>query len=235
MNLESLERIGYGLYVVSAGNDGRANGQIANVVFQLTAEPPTVAISINKENLTHELIDDSRAFAVSILSKETPVEFIRNLGFRSGRDVDKLESVTWKRGSTGTPIVTENATAYFEARVTDKVDCGTHTLFIGEVVDSDTVNDLEPMSYAYYRSVKGGKTAKSAPTYVKESKDESRTSKGGGTMAKYKCTVCGYIYDPGKGDPDHGVPAGTSFQDLSSDWICPVCGASKDEFEEIKE
>ncbi|MFC1926523.1 rubredoxin [Chloroflexota bacterium] len=52
-------------------------------------------------------------------------------------------------------------------------------------------------------------------------------------MAKWQCDVCGYIYDPGVGDPDNGVPPGTSFEALPDDWVCPQCGASKDEFSEI--
>ena len=54
-------------------------------------------------------------------------------------------------------------------------------------------------------------------------------------MAKYKCTVCGYIYDPELGDPDGGTTPGTPFEELSDDWVCPVCGASKDEFEKVEE
>ena len=50
-------------------------------------------------------------------------------------------------------------------------------------------------------------------------------------MDKYVCTVCGYVYDPEQGDPDNGVDPGTKFEDLPDDWECPVCGASKDDFE----
>ena len=49
-------------------------------------------------------------------------------------------------------------------------------------------------------------------------------------MGKYECDVCGYVYDPAEGDPDVGVAAGTSFEDLPEDWVCPVCGAGKDQF-----
>ncbi|OQX14171.1 MAG: rubredoxin [Desulfobulbaceae bacterium A2] len=52
-------------------------------------------------------------------------------------------------------------------------------------------------------------------------------------MKKHRCLVCGYIYDPAKGDPANGVPSGTAFEDLPDDWNCPVCSASKDEFEPI--
>jgi rubredoxin len=53
-------------------------------------------------------------------------------------------------------------------------------------------------------------------------------------MAKYKCLPCGYIYDEAKGDQEHNIKIGTKFSELPKDWVCPICGASKDEFEEIK-
>jgi rubredoxin len=52
-------------------------------------------------------------------------------------------------------------------------------------------------------------------------------------MDKYRCVVCGYIYDPAEGDPDNGVNPGTPFEDLPDDWVCPVCGATKDQFEKV--
>ena len=50
-------------------------------------------------------------------------------------------------------------------------------------------------------------------------------------MGKYVCTVCGYVYDPAVGDPENNIEAGTAFKDLPDDWVCPVCGATKDQFE----
>ncbi len=54
-------------------------------------------------------------------------------------------------------------------------------------------------------------------------------------MKKYQCTVCGYIYDPAEGDPDNGIKAGTSFEDIPEDWVCPVCGADKGSFEPLND
>ena len=53
-------------------------------------------------------------------------------------------------------------------------------------------------------------------------------------MKKYVCTVCGYVYDPAVGDPEHGAAVGVAFEDLSDDWVCPVCGAGKSDFEPEK-
>jgi len=53
-------------------------------------------------------------------------------------------------------------------------------------------------------------------------------------MKKYECTVCGYIYDPEAGDPENNIKPGTAFKDLPKDWVCPECGAGKEEFEPIE-
>ncbi|MDN5343735.1 rubredoxin [Oceanotoga sp. DSM 15011] len=53
-------------------------------------------------------------------------------------------------------------------------------------------------------------------------------------MKKYRCIICGYIYDPAEGDPDNGVNPGTSFDDIPEDWVCPLCGASKEDFEVVE-
>ena len=229
-NPECLFNLTYGLYVVTSCADGKANGQIANTVFQVTADPARIAVSLNKENLTHEYVSRSGVFGVSVLDKETPMPFIGLFGFKSGRDVDKLAEVEHKEGSSGCPVVTENALAVIEARVVSTLDAGTHTIFVGDVVAGDVLRDGEPLTYAYYRDAKKGKAPKTAPTYhgplpaaAKERNDVK--------MQKYVCQVCGYVYDPAVGDPDSGVAPGTAFEDLPDDWVCPVCGAAKDQFE----
>jgi flavin reductase (DIM6/NTAB) family NADH-FMN oxidoreductase RutF/rubredoxin len=228
MDLKALYKLGYGLYVVSSLKGSRFNGQIANTVFQITSEPPTIAVSINKNNLTHEFITESKVLAVSVLSQDTPLSFIGNFGFKSGRDVDKLKGINYKTGETGAPVVTDNALAYLEARVNKEVDVGTHTIFIGELIGAEVIKEGEPMTYAYYHQVKRGTTPKTAPSYIEEKKEAAAK------MTKYKCTVCNYVYDPALGDPDNGIKPGTPFEKLPDDWVCPVCGASKDEFERMK-
>ncbi len=231
MNAEALFRLSYGMYVVSSRRREQPNGQIANTMFQVTAEPPTVAVSINKQNLTHEFIRESGVFSVSVLSQETPLEFIGRFGFKSGRDSAKFDGIVYKAGMTGVPVVLEYTLAYLEAKVVDRVDVGTHTVFIGKVVAAEVVADGEPMTYAYYHAVKRGRAPKTAPTYAgPETKETEREAK---QMEKYRCTVCGYVYDPAVGDPDSGIEPGTSFGDLPEDWICPVCGVGKDEFEKV--
>jgi len=227
MNLKALHKLGYGLYVVGSRKGDKLNGQIANTVFQVCSEPPIIAVAINRKNLTHEFITESKVFAVSILSQDTPLSYIGNFGFKSGREVDKLKGINYRLGETGAPIVLDHTLAYLEARAIDQIDVVTHTIFVGEVVGADDVKAGEPMTYAYYHKVKRGTTPKTAPSYVEERKEAAPK------MAKYKCTVCGYVYDPELGDPDGGIKPGTPFEEIPDDWVCPVCGASKDQFEEV--
>jgi flavin reductase (DIM6/NTAB) family NADH-FMN oxidoreductase RutF/rubredoxin len=228
MNLDALRNIGYGMYVIGASKGDKLNAQIANTVFQITSQPPTVAVSINKNNLTHEYIKDSKAFSASILGEDTELSFIGHFGFKSGRDINKLEGIRFKIGETNSPVVIDNATAYVEVRVTTEVEMSSHTIFIGEVVAADVLTDKASMTYTYYQRVKRGTTPKTAPSYI--AKKITEVVK----LPKYKCNICGYTYDPELGDPDSGIKPGTAFEKLPDDWVCPVCGAGKSEFEKAE-
>jgi len=228
MNLKALYKLGYGLYVVTSRKGNRFNGQIANTVFQITSEPPAIAVSINKSNLTHEFIEESKVLVASVLSQDTPLNFIGHFGFKSGRDIDKFEGINYLMGKTQAPVVTDNTLAYLEANIIQQLDVGTHTIFIGELVAAEVLKEGDPMTYAYYHQVKRGSTPKTAPSYVEKEKEAAPR------MAKYECTVCGYIYDPELGDPDGGIAPGTPFEEIPDDWQCPVCGTTKSEFEKIE-
>jgi len=156
------------MYLVSSRKGDRFNAQTANTVFQITSEPPTVAVSINKQNLTWEFITYSKVFTASVLCQDTPLSFIGRFGFKSGRDLDKFEGINYRIGVTKVPIITDYAVAYLEARVIQEVDVVTHTIFIGEIMDTDIIKEETCMTYDYYHQVKRGATPKTAPSYVKE-------------------------------------------------------------------
>ena len=231
MNPKALYKISYGLYVIASKEGGKFNGQIANTVLQTTSEPASIAVCLNKQNLTHEFVESSKVFTASILTRETPMEFVGRFGFKSGRDMDKFDGVRYTLGTTGVPVLAENSVAYLEVEVINSMDVGTHTLFYGKLVNADVLNEQEPMTYAYYHEVKRGKAPKTAPTYMKEEPKKEEPKPAAKTAQKWRCTVCGYIYDPAAGDPDSGVKPGTAFEDLPDGWVCPVCGASRDQFE----
>ncbi|MHB8985394.1 MAG: rubredoxin [Eubacteriales bacterium] len=225
MNPKALYKISYGLYIVTSKKGDRLNGQVANTVFQISGDPATVAVSINKQNLTGEFIRESGVFIVSVLAQETPLSLIGHFGFKSGREVDKFSGMEYKLGDNGAPYLTGHTLSYFEAKVVQAVDAATHTIFIGEITGAEVLKEGAPMTYAYYQQVKRGSTPKTAPTFVL--KQEEKEAK----MDKYVCSVCGYVYDPAVGDPEKGVPPGAPFEKLPGDWVCPVCGAGKDSFE----
>ena len=157
--------LSYGLYIVTSMSKGRLNGQVVNTVIQVTSEPPRVAVIINKKNLTHEYILQSKLFATSVLEESTPMTFLGPFGFRSGRDVDKLSKVAYKEGITGCPLITEHALSVLEAEVVDQIDLGTHTIFVGNVVGSEILKKGNPLTYQYYHQVLKGKSPPNAPTY----------------------------------------------------------------------
>jgi ferric-chelate reductase [NAD(P)H] len=156
------------MYVISSLKDGKFNGQIANTVFQITSEPATIAISINRKNLTHEFIEASGRFTVSALEEGAPLAFIGKFGFKSGKTEDKFKDTCVKMLRSGCPVVLDYAVSYLEAKVIKKLDCGTHTLFIGELGDSEVLMDAKPMTYDYYHNVKKGTTPPKAPTFIRQ-------------------------------------------------------------------
>jgi flavin reductase (DIM6/NTAB) family NADH-FMN oxidoreductase RutF/rubredoxin len=233
MNIEAFFKISYGLYVVSSKSGSKMNGYISNTVFQVTAEPAQFAISCSKNNFSSGLIKESNAFSISVLERDTGANVIGTFGYKSGKDIDKFTGFTYKTGKTGSPILLENSIAWFECKVIQTIDTGTHIVFIGELVDGDIIDiGKDPLTYAYYREVKKGKAPKNAPTYIDENKalKEKETPK----VAKYVCPACGYVYDPQFGDPANGIPSGTRFEDLPESWVCPLCSTEKSDFTEVK-
>lgn len=148
-----LYAISYGMFVVSSVKDGKFNGQTCNTVFQITSDPPRLAVGINKNNLTHEYIQASKSMTVTVLGKGN-MRLVKHFGFNSGRKVDKFAQVPFMLSPrVGCPVVLEG-TAYLECTVRPEMSCdvGTHTLFVADVVGGGKLRGTEPITYAYYRS-----------------------------------------------------------------------------------
>lgn len=223
MNIEALFKISYGLYVVSTSYNGKINGHIVNTISQITADPIKVSLCTSKDNFTCELIQKSKVFSASILSEDIDLKFIGPWGFKSGRDIDKFNNVNYKTGLSGSPILLDKSLAYLDCKVIDKIDVGSHILFIAEVLDADIIKQGVPLTYSFYRDVIKGKSPKNAPTFV--NKKNTRLNPD-----LYKCTKCGWVYDIRNGEPSQEIAAGTKFNDLPDNFRCPICGALKDKF-----
>lgn len=226
MDPESFFKISYGLYVIGSAFNGKTNGYIANTVFQVTAEPAQIAIACSKNNYSAELIAQGRAFSISVLKKEASPLVIGTFGYKSGRDFDKFNGFNYFTGKLGTPILTSDSLAWFECRMVNTFDTGTHLIFIGQVDAYDMLDtQAEPLTYAWFREVKKGKAPKNAPTYV-----APETDKKNPPVKTYYCAACGYTYNPAEGDPNAGIAPGTPFENLPKQWVCPNCGAEKEDF-----
>lgn len=151
---KAIYKMSYGMYIITSHNAEKVNGQACNTAFQITSDPMRVAIGINKSNLTGEYIQASGTFAINILGLDAH-NLIRRFGYRSGRDFDKFEGISYKQGSTGCPLL-EDVLGYLECRVIPEkvVDCGTHWLFVADVVNGKLLSNEEPMTYDYYRKTK---------------------------------------------------------------------------------
>lgn len=251
-DFRSFHKLSYGLYIICSGFEGEKAGYAGNVGFQVTAEPNTIAISCNKDNITCGTIEKSKSFSLSVLQKDLDVSVIGTFGFKTSDTIDKFANVEYKIGETGVPIVTSYSVAAFECKVINQVDCGTHILFIGEVLNGEVLSDDDPLTYDYYHEHYKMLAPKNAPTYIDPeklkgepvagSKDEKsketdeephkheyvKTEDG-----KYVCIICGYTYDPEIGEPSLGIPAGTPFEELPEEFLCPLCGAGKEYFNKI--
>jgi ferric-chelate reductase [NAD(P)H] len=157
--------LSYGLYIVTSRDKEKINGQVVNTVIQVTSDPLRVAVIVNKKNLTHEYVSNSRVFGVSVLAESAPMSFFGPFGFRSGRDVDKFAKADYKVGVTGCPLLMDHALSVLEAEVIDEIDLGTHTIFIGSVVFSETIKSGRPLTYHYYHEELKGKSPPNAPTF----------------------------------------------------------------------
>lgn len=244
MKVKAFHKLSYGLYLIAAEFQGKKSGYIANTVFQVTSEPPQMAISCHKDNFSAQIILDSGAFSASVLKRDVNMKIIGDFGFMSSTDINKFAGINYLKGQSGSPIVTDSAVAWFDCKVLKSIDLGSHYLIIGEVIDSDELSDEEPLTYQYYREKYKMFSPKNSPTYIEKSKLEAETS---ATLLiaeepehehifdgeNYICQICGYTYNPEEGDPTMGIPPGTPFEKLPEDYKCPVCNASKEYFKPV--
>ncbi len=209
----------YGMFVVSTKDEGRDVGCFVNTICQITSQSMIIAVSLNKSNFTNSAIKKHKIFAVSVLSTKTKPEVIGKFGYFSSKDVNKFDAFKCFE-TNNLMVIDENICGYMICELLDVVSVDTHDIFLARVVNCKKTGDFEPMTYAYYHNVIKGSAPKTAPTYVEE---EKSLQKG----RRYKCMICGYIYDETK--------EGMAFDDLPEDWTCPVCGVGKEQFKLIEE
>lgn len=200
-----MQKLSYGLFVLTAKTGEKLNGCITNTAIQVTTEPNQIAFAVNKANLTHDMVKESGRFVISIISEKAEFSLFKHFGFQSGRNVDKfVDFDSYKLTESGIPYITAGINAYLEGEVVSASDLGTHTLFVCKVTDMEVLTEDASATYAYYHA-----NIKPKPQEVK------KTEEG---KVIWRCTICGYEYE---GDP------------IPDDFICPWCKHPASDFERV--
>ena len=150
MDRKAMYKLSYGLFVLTAREDGKDNGCIINTAIQAASEPNQLSICVNKANYTHDMIQRTGKFTVSVLSQKAQFKLFKHFGFQSGRDTNKFEAFEQcARGTNGIYYITEGTNAYISVTVTKTEDLGSHTMFIGEITDMEVLSNVPSVAYAY--------------------------------------------------------------------------------------
>lgn len=169
-------KLSYGLFVLTARDGEKDNGCIVNTVFQVTDNPFKISVTVNKNNYTHDMIKKTGVFNASVLNESVPFSVFQHYGFKSGRDTEKINSSTMPRSENGVVYLSAFTNAFMSAKVVEEIDCGTHTMFIAEVTEAQTLSDEKSVTYQYYFD------------NIKP-KPQSQKKKG------FVCQICGYVYE----------------------------------------
>lgn len=169
--------LSYGLFILTAKDGEKDNGCIVNTVGQVTSQPNKISLTVNKANYTHDMILKTKEFNVSVLAENSKFETYRHWGFQSGRNTDKLESISFKRSANGLVYIADETNAFLSAKVVSTLDLGTHTLFIADVTDGEVLSQVPSATYSFYQN------------NIKPKPASTEKRKG------FICTVCGYIYE----------------------------------------
>jgi len=176
---KALYKISYGLYLLTTKDGrGRDNGSINNTAVMFTVAPKRLALSVNRQTYTDEVLQKSGIFNLSVLTETAPFALYQRFGYQSGREADKFSGLdNLARSKNGLLYLTKHANAFISGKVIDAYAYGTHTLYVAEVTESGVLLDERSATYDYYfASVKP--------------KDSTPAGKKG-----YRCKICGYIYE----------------------------------------
>jgi len=187
MDNNALFKLSYGLFVLTAKQDGKDNGCIINTAMQITDTPKRIQIAVNKGNYTHDMIAATGEFNVSVLSQDAVFWVFQHYGFQSGRDVDKFANLPEARTPNGIRYVEGCTNAVISGKVFQSIDCGTHTLFLADVTDAKVLSDEPSMTYQYYFD------------HVKPKPQPAE-------KAKWVCKICNYVYEGEELPPDFICP-----------------------------
>ena len=151
IEMDSYHKLSYGLFVVTARDGEKDNGCISNTAIQVALNPDRMAIALQNNSLTCEMVKKTGKLNVSVLCENVPFEVIRHFGMQSGRDVDKFANCDVDtRAKNGIKYIPKYTGAFFSLDVISSTDVGSHTLFVGDVTEAKVLSGESPCTYAYY-------------------------------------------------------------------------------------
>ncbi|MBQ1501619.1 MAG: flavin reductase, partial [Firmicutes bacterium] len=151
-DMSALFKIGYGLYVITSNDGKKDNGMIVNAVSQVTDTPNRVAVTINKQNYTHHVVQQMGIMNLNCLSQEAPFSTFQNFGFQSGRTANKFANIDAPRADNGLVFLPQYINAFLSLKVEQYIDLDTHGMFICSVTEARVISNVETMTYTYYQN-----------------------------------------------------------------------------------
>ncbi len=208
MDNKAMFKLSYGLFVLTARDGEKLNGCITNTAIQVASEPNQISFAVNKANFTHDMLMKTDVCNISVISEAADFELFKHFGFASGRDVDKFADFKdYALAANGVPYITRGTNSYFSIRIKQRIDLGSHTLFIGEPEAMEVLENTPSATYNFYQEHIKPKPA--------AAKAEDKLPEG---MHKWRCKICGYEYVG---------------ETLPADFICPLCKHPASDFEQI--
>jgi Uncharacterized flavoproteins len=175
----TMFKLSYGLFVLTARDGNKDNGCIINTVMQVTVTPVKITIAVNKANYTHDMILKTGKFNISVLSEGAPFRVFQQFGFHSGKDTDKFAgSGEALRTTNGVRYLSKWTNGVISGEVKESIDCGTHTLFIAEVNQAFSLSREPSVTYQYYFD------------NIKPKPQPPKGNKKG-----FVCKICGYVHE----------------------------------------
>ena len=190
MDTKALFNLQYGVFILGTQSNGKINACVTNTCMQVANDPVRIAISVINNNLTCQMIKESKVFSLSVLDKKTTFETIKRFGYQSGKTVDKFAGFEYSKDAAGCPYPDSQICALFSAKVIAAQDLGSHTLFTAEVTDAKIMSREEPITYAYYQS------------NIKPKQAVPKTGK----IIGWRCKICGYVHNSAELPSDFTCP-----------------------------
>ena len=207
MEKSPLQNFTYGLFFVTAKYRKKDSGCVTNTAIQVTSQPEQISIALNNASFTNEMIKQSEMFNVSVMNQNVDFELIKRFGFQTGRNIEKFENFKgMERSKNGIYYIKEGTNSFISVKITETIDIGTHTMFVGKITEMEILNNIKSATYEFYQN------------HIKPKPELKSSENNSDKNTVWRCSICGYEYEG---------------EELPENFVCPVCGHTAEVFEKI--